>query len=96
MVLKLVTVKDLMIIALRVLFKQNEIQKQLVSLVGIFDRGVEEEEWYVIKNQDVPSVLVELGFVTNAADSSKLASSTSKNLYAEAVYRGVIFIQNRI
>ncbi|MBU8881153.1 N-acetylmuramoyl-L-alanine amidase [Bacillus sp. FJAT-29790] len=68
----------------------KEIQKQIVALAGMTDRGVKNTGFYVIKNQNVPSVLVELGFITNAEDAAKLGSAQYQELYAEAIYRGIL------
>ncbi|MBM7649333.1 N-acetylmuramoyl-L-alanine amidase [Bacillus ectoiniformans] len=65
-----------------------EIQKQLVSMTNMYDRGVKDGNFHVIREQSMPSVLVELGFITNADDYKKLTSPYYWNLYAEAVYRG--------
>lgn len=67
----------------------KEIQKQIVALADMNDRGAKNQEFYVIKNQNIPSVLVELGFITNSNDLSKLVSSQYQELYAEAIYRGI-------
>ncbi|MGF2617972.1 SH3 domain-containing protein [Rossellomorea vietnamensis] len=73
----------------------NEIQKQIVSLAGMDNRGTKQGEWYVIKHQDIPAVLVELGFISNYGDRLKLTSSQYKELYAEAIYRGIISYYNK-
>lgn len=67
----------------------KEIQKQIVALAEMKDRGTKTAGFYVIKNQNIPSVLVELGFITNSGDLSKLTSSEYQELYAEAIYRGI-------
>ncbi|MDQ0215302.1 N-acetylmuramoyl-L-alanine amidase [Oikeobacillus pervagus] len=67
----------------------REIQKQLVSLVGMYDRGVKDGDFHVIREQNTPAVLVELGFITNSKDYAKLTSSKYLDLYAEAIYRGI-------
>lgn len=67
----------------------EEIQKQIIELVGTNDRGIKDNEFYVIRNQYIPSVLVELGFITNSEDLSKLTSATYQELYAEAIFRGI-------
>ncbi|MBM7702214.1 SH3 domain-containing protein [Metabacillus iocasae] len=66
----------------------EEIQRQLVSLVGMKDRKVKAAGFQVIKYTNMPSVLVELGFVTNASDAKKLA--TQQELYAQAIVNGII------
>ncbi|MGD6875876.1 N-acetylmuramoyl-L-alanine amidase [Bacillus infantis] len=66
-----------------------EIQKQIVALASMQDRGIKDNDFYVVRNQEIPSVLVELGFITNSQDAAKLASSQYQELYAEAIYRGI-------
>jgi N-acetylmuramoyl-L-alanine amidase len=65
------------------------IQDRIVSMVNMNNRGVKDAPFFVIKNQEIPSVLVELGFITNDGDLSKLTSSYYKELYAEAIYQGI-------
>ncbi|WP_110111966.1 N-acetylmuramoyl-L-alanine amidase [Bacillus sp. CGMCC 1.16541] len=66
----------------------EEIQRQLVSLVGMKDRKVKSAGFQVIKYTNMPSVLVELGFVTNKEDAKKLASQ--RELYAQAIVNGIL------
>ncbi|WP_456273202.1 N-acetylmuramoyl-L-alanine amidase [Bacillus sp. AK031] len=68
----------------------REIQEEIASMVNMYDRGVKDGEWYVIKYQEIPAVLVELGFISNNGDLAKLTSSQYKELYAEAIYRGIV------
>ncbi|MFC3886504.1 N-acetylmuramoyl-L-alanine amidase [Bacillus songklensis] len=67
-----------------------EIQKQIIALVGTEDRGIKDNDFYVLRNNDMPSILVELGFITNSGDLAKLKSSKYYDLYAEAIYRGIV------
>ncbi|PAK41933.1 hypothetical protein CHH87_07810, partial [Bacillus licheniformis] len=47
----------------------SDIQERLPDALGTRDRGVKESGFYVIKNSQMPSVLVELGFITNKTDA---------------------------
>ncbi|MGE8080464.1 N-acetylmuramoyl-L-alanine amidase [Peribacillus loiseleuriae] len=67
----------------------GDIQKQIVAMAKMVDRGVKDNSFYVIKNHTIPSVLVELGFITNSDDLSKLTSSQYQDIYAEAIYKGI-------
>ncbi|WP_433744872.1 N-acetylmuramoyl-L-alanine amidase [Falsibacillus pallidus] len=67
----------------------STIQTQIVSMANMRDRGVKEDNWYVIKNQEIPAVLIELGFISNPEDRAKLTSATYVNLYATAIYNGI-------
>jgi N-acetylmuramoyl-L-alanine amidase len=53
-------------------------------------RGLKAEEWFVVRNARMPSVLVELGFVTNPADAEILNSTESLKKLTEAIYKGII------
>ncbi|WP_394237522.1 N-acetylmuramoyl-L-alanine amidase [Niallia oryzisoli] len=70
----------------------TEIQKQIVSLLGMKERGIKNEEFKVITYTKIPSVLVELGFVTNSEDANKLADQ--RGLYADAIYNGILAYYN--
>jgi N-acetylmuramoyl-L-alanine amidase len=52
-------------------------------------RGIKEEEWFVVRNARMPSVLVELGFVTNEADALLMADGNYLKQAAEALYKGI-------
>lgn len=73
----------------------EKIQEQIVKMVGMYDRGVVRGDrgkfgdFHVIRNTSTPSVLVELGFLTNDGDAKKLMSSYYRDLYAKAVTTGI-------
>jgi N-acetylmuramoyl-L-alanine amidase len=52
-------------------------------------RGIKPEEWYVVRNAYMPSVLVELGFVTNQQEAQLLADSAYLNKAADGIYNGL-------
>ncbi|WP_338449572.1 N-acetylmuramoyl-L-alanine amidase [Niallia oryzisoli] len=66
-----------------------EIQKQLIALIGTKDRGVKDNDYLVIREQHIPSVLVELAFISNSDDLAKLTSAEYQELFAEAIFRGI-------
>ncbi|MBN3554189.1 cell wall-binding repeat-containing protein [Fictibacillus nanhaiensis] len=68
----------------------TEIQKLLIQKLQTDDRKVKEADFYVIKYVKIPSVLVELGFISNPQDAQKLASPTYRRLAAEAIAQGTI------
>jgi N-acetylmuramoyl-L-alanine amidase len=53
-------------------------------------RGIKAEEWFVVRNARMPSVLVELGFVTNEADALLMADESYLKKVSEALYKGII------
>lgn len=66
-----------------------EIQRQLISQADMYDRGIKDSGFYVIKYNQIPAVLVEMGFLTNDGDRQKLISSTYQEKYAESIYQGI-------
>ena len=65
------------------------IQRNIVQKANMSDRGVKNKGFYVIKNNNVAAVLVELGFITNSQDYAKLTSEKYLNIYADAIYNGL-------
>lgn len=53
------------------------------------NRGIKEEEWFVVRNARMPSVLVELGFVSNPTEAKLLADSDYLQKCAAGIYNGL-------
>ncbi len=52
-------------------------------------RGLKEEEWFVVKNSKMPSVLVETGFVSNENEAKLLMDDDYLNKIAVGIYNGL-------
>lgn len=52
-------------------------------------RGIKAEEWFVVRNVNMPSVLIELGFLTNLDEALNLRSSAYLKKSANGIYNGV-------
>lgn len=63
------------------------IQNQFRDKVGRTDRGVRQAGYYVISFTSMPSVLVELGFLTNPNEEDFLQSEDGKTYMASALFR---------
>ena len=63
------------------------IQNQFRDKVGRTDRGVRQAGYYVISFTSMPSVLVELGFLTNPNEEDFLQSEDGKIYMASALFR---------
>ncbi|HDR7795992.1 TPA: N-acetylmuramoyl-L-alanine amidase, partial [Bacillus luti] len=68
----------------------NKIQKRLVKALDTRDRGVKPEDYYVLRENELPAVLTELAFLDNSADYEKLASESGRQIAAEAIYEGIL------
>jgi len=69
----------------------RSITKRIDETVGkqIPSRGIKAEEWFVVRNTRMPSVLVELGFVTNETDAVLMNDDTYLKNLSEALYKGI-------
>ncbi|MDD1955083.1 N-acetylmuramoyl-L-alanine amidase [Pseudomonas sp. 8209] len=59
-------------------------------------RRVEQAGFMVLKSPDIPSILVETGFISNANEASKLATASHQQALARSIHSGVrqFFQQN--
>jgi N-acetylmuramoyl-L-alanine amidase len=69
----------------------TEIQNEMVRTLRATDRGVVKRTNLVVLRETVmPAVLVELGFLTNAAEQNKLMNDGYLQSSAEAIARGIM------
>ncbi|MDR2079848.1 MAG: N-acetylmuramoyl-L-alanine amidase, partial [Treponema sp.] len=70
----------------------GSILKRIGESLGnqIPSRGLKAEQWFVVRNARMPSVLVELGFVTNETDALLMNDDGYLKKLSEAVYKGII------
>jgi N-acetylmuramoyl-L-alanine amidase len=67
----------------------NHVLDELRSVGKTHKPQVERANFWVLRSPDVPSMLVETGFITNAADERKLNDAGFRRRLAEVVARGV-------
>lgn len=53
------------------------------------NRGIKEEEWFVVKYAKMPAVLVEVGFISNENEMKMLADGEYCDKIAEGVFTGI-------
>jgi N-acetylmuramoyl-L-alanine amidase len=63
----------------------SAIHKKVLSSTGAENRWVRSRGLYVLRHTNMPSVLCELGFLTNAGESRRIASSSYRQRLAEAI-----------
>jgi N-acetylmuramoyl-L-alanine amidase len=54
------------------------------------NRGIRAEEWFVVRNARMPSILIETGFVTNPEEGQLLTQDDYLSRVADGVYNGLI------
>lgn len=65
----------------------EHVQNQLVNRVGRKDRGVQQAGFLVLHQTAMPSILVEIGFISNVAEEKFLASEKGQTYIASALFR---------
>ncbi len=65
----------------------KHVQDQFRTRVGRTDRGVRQAPYWVISFTTMPSVLIELGFLTNNKEEDFLQSAQGQDYMASAIYR---------
>lgn len=66
------------------------LHKRLLKDVGMPDRRIRKARFWVCKHTHAPSVLLELGFLTNPPERKKLSSDAYQTKLAKAVATGII------
>lgn len=66
------------------------IQKRLVEAWNAADRGVKKGNLHVLRENNMPAVLVELGFIDRKEDAEKLGSPYWQEKAAKAIYLGIL------
>ena len=52
-------------------------------------RGIKAEEWFVVKNSNMPAVLIEVGFLSNAKEAALLADNSYLQKMSLGIYNGL-------
>ena len=68
----------------------NVVHSCLISNLKRKDRGIFKSKFYVINHTDVPAILVEIGFISNAHERAELVSEGQKQQAAKAIAEGVL------
>ena len=64
------------------------IQSQFKNRVGRRDRGVKQAGFLVLRKTTMPSILIELGFLTHAPEEDFLNTENGKAYMSSAIFRG--------
>lgn len=67
----------------------EQVENQFRDRVGRKSRGVKQGPFYVLWTPSMPSVLIELGFLSNSTEEQFLASKQGQEYMASAIYRAI-------
>jgi N-acetylmuramoyl-L-alanine amidase len=68
----------------------DNVLKSMGSLTHLHSRQVEQAGFMVLKSPDMPSILVETGFISNPDEARKLSTNTYQTSLAKAIQRGIV------
>ena len=72
------------------LWLAQAVQQELVRTLGRRDRGVKSNNFWVLRDAEVPAILVEVSFLSNPEERALLADPEYRRKAAEAIARGII------
>jgi len=65
------------------------VQKKLVQYLGLANRGMKVANFAVLRQTNMPAILVELAFISNTAEEALLGNSAFREKAATAIFEGV-------
>lgn len=67
----------------------QKVLTQMGRVTPLHKRRVEQAGFMVLKSPDIPSILVETGFITNPAEATKLQKASHQQALARSIQQGV-------
>jgi N-acetylmuramoyl-L-alanine amidase len=66
------------------------LQQSIIEATDMNDRGIHQARFHVLVYTRMPSILIEVGFVTGAEDAARLSDPNFRVLMAQAITRGIL------
>ncbi len=70
-----------------------QIQKSLVQNLGVNDRSVRRARFAVLRDAQMPAILIEGGYMTNPAESKRIYDAAWRRRMAAAIVKGILNYQ---
>ncbi len=67
----------------------DEVLKEMKKIAKLHSKTVQQAGFVVLKSPDIPSVLVETGFISNPYEERKLMGKKYQQQVANAIYKGI-------
>jgi N-acetylmuramoyl-L-alanine amidase len=67
----------------------SQVLRRVDGVARLHKKQVEQAGFAVLKSPDIPSILVETGFISNPTEAKKLATRSYQKLMARAIHRGI-------
>lgn len=67
------------------------VQNNIIKYCGTVNRGIKPRaDLYVLRTSNMPAILIEAGFITNASEANLINSDFFINQFSQAVYEGIV------
>ncbi|MFW5790930.1 MAG: N-acetylmuramoyl-L-alanine amidase [Halanaerobiaceae bacterium] len=70
-------------------FLAKIMQKNILNKLKLLDRGVKSDNFYVIRNTEMPAVLLEIGFISNRVEEELLRDNNFREKAARSIAEGI-------
>lgn len=67
----------------------SDVQAATQARTGASDRGIQQADYYVLGNAQMPAILVETGFITNPAEGQRLVNPAYQESLAAGIANGL-------
>lgn len=67
-----------------------QVQSSIIEETEANDKGVSPATFYVLRKTSMPSILVEMGFVSNPQEAAKLQNDSYRNSIAQGIFNGIV------
>lgn len=67
----------------------QKVLNEMGRITPLHKRRVEQAGFMVLKSPDIPSILVETGFITNPAEAGKLQKASHQQALARSIHQGI-------
>ena len=74
----------------------DKVQKNLIATTHLRDRGVNQAGYWVLWAVSMPSILIEMGFLTNPTEEKFLSEEKNKKSIADAIYRAFVSYYSQV
>ena len=74
----------------------DKVQKNLLHNTHLFDRTVKQAGFWVLYKVAMPSILIELGFLSNATEEEYMIKPTSQDVMAVSIYNAFVEYRNAL
>ena len=72
------------------------VEENFVNKDKRFSRGVKQQNLHVLRRNAMPSILIEMGFISNYNDAQYMASAQGQKEMAESIYQAIVSYKKRL